>query len=196
MSVKSSKPRLFLCCLLGVSAMLLPWSELHAEEDSVLQLLKGYEWQIDENLAAALPLSAVAELLTIAGTEGQQAFIRSRALEVLAWLASDRLPGNQVALDQIWNFLQGELALSSGVDRRRLMETLALGFNRTRPDQLVEILAPCLVSEDTHLRLIAARWLTRVGNPAALRLVADYRNRVAASGNSWERDALGILPGS
>ncbi len=196
MILQSSKCCLLISCLLGLPVLCSASAALVAPKDSVLQLLKGYEWQIDAALIDALPPSPIDELLVIAGVEGEPSYIRHRALELLGRIVGNQAYSNRIAADRVWDFLRQELALSSGVDRRRLVEVMCSGFVQTKPVQLVEALGSLLESEDIHLKLITARCLTRIGSPAAMNLVSAYRSRAGTTGDSWEREALGLSTGT
>jgi hypothetical protein len=151
-----------------------------ADDSAVVNLLRGYEWQLDMEALSALPVDSWKILLNIAASDVQPVYLKSRALEALA----------QFPNDQVWTFLESEVATADTVERRRLVESLCATFSSLRPAQVEAVISEFLVANDAHLRIVVAKCLQNIGSESALAKINQYKSRFDKSSDSWEQRAL------
>jgi hypothetical protein len=165
-------------CPTGVSA------QDSANNGGLLPLLKGYEWELNQELLDSIAASArpdqIQELIEIAQDGNLPVHIKLRAMAVLT-----RFPE-----DTVWNFFLQEFQQAEGITRRRIAEAICSGFIESRPDAVVDALGPQLTSNDVHLRILVAKCLQQAESESARKLVSSYKTRVADSALQWEKEAL------
>jgi hypothetical protein len=152
-------------------------------ESQVLNLLRGYEWQLDleaSNVSRALPADIEKVLLDIARGDGHPEYVKSRALETLGYFPND----------DVWAFLESELAIAESIKRRRIVETICRAFSEGRPRQVEAAISDYLRQPDAHLRVTVARCLQAIGSDSALEKIKNYQMATAETAELWERDAL------
>jgi len=165
-------------CSIGVSA------QDSDENRDLLQMLKGYEWELNQDMIDRFTESAapaqIQNLIEIALDENLPVYIRPRAIAVLT-----RFPD-----DAVWDFFLQELQQAEGINRRRMADAICSGFIEPRPDPVIDALGPYLSSDDAHLRILVAECLQQTDSESAGKLIADYKTRVADFAEQWEKDAL------
>jgi HEAT repeat protein len=152
-------------------------------ENQVLNLLRGYEWQLDleaSNVSRALPADTDRILLDIARGDGHPEYVKSRALEALGYFPND----------DVWAFLESELAIAEPIKRRRVVETICRVFSEGRPRQVEAVISDYLQQPDAHLRVTVARCLQAIGSESAMQKIKSYQMATAETAELWERDAL------
>jgi hypothetical protein len=151
-----------------------------ARESEVLILLRGYEWQLDIGALKALPADTDEILLGIARGDAHPSYIKSRALEALAHFPNDN----------VWAFLESELAVAEPIERRRIVDTICQTFSADRPDQVEDVIGEYLNQTDAHLRVVVARCLQDIGSASAMEKIQGYQKATVKTAERWERDAL------
>lgn len=156
---------------------------LAAERESVMNLLKGYEWRLDADAFESLGADAYRDLLAIAADASELNMVRGRALAALT------LYPNQ----EVWSYLTGEAANGDDpVRRRRAVDAMCEAFAPARAAELETILPPLLENDDAHLRIAAAKCLIRVGGDSSKPALRRYHDTIE---NSWEARAAGFTGG-
>ncbi len=173
--------KIFLISLTAGIAVNLPASESEVTaEHQVLNLLRGYEWQLDIEKLKGLPPGSEKILMTIFGAEKYPQYIRSRALGALAYFPTKG----------VWEFLQSELAGAAPIARRRIVDTLCQAFTAVRPIELESVIGEYLFQQDAHLRVTVARCLQGIGSDSSREKIHHYRSGMADSIKPWELDAI------
>ncbi|MCB1644350.1 MAG: hypothetical protein KDI36_02810 [Pseudomonadales bacterium] len=164
--------RLMILCLMTVASFAQA-----SVRDEALNLLQGYEWELNEAQVQALGAAGKSALLDIAGDPSLAGFIRERAAASLSAFADDEV--RKFYLDRL------ETTVSPTI-RRRTVEALCETWDAT---SLESTLIPMLKSDDTRLKVIVANCLQSVDSDAARAALAEYRISIR---DSWELNAAGF----
>ena len=169
--------RLYLAFLLmGMSATV----SAATETEQVLASLQGYEWQLDRERLAGLPVDSWRTLLDIAQDADQLDYVRARAAASLTAFPNE----------DVWQFfIQSTQASTAVVSRRRGVDGLCAAFHESRAAALEAALVPLLREADPHLRVQTAACLQRLDTETSREVLAVYR---AAIAQDWEARAVSI----
>lgn len=153
---------------------------LAVDRADVMNLLKGYEWQVNVGAFHKLGAEAYVPLLKIAGDQDEVNLYRGRALAALTLYPND----------SVWDFFAGRVASSDNqVQRRRTVEAICKTFRASRGADVAEILIPLLKTSDPQLRTKAARCLQGMQGEAVRRALTDYHKTIK---QPWESRAAGF----
>ena len=146
----------------------------------VHDLLKGYEWEVDEIRARLLTADEVDALIEIADDPAEIGFVRSRATALLAYVPSN----------QVWQFFTLRISKDENeIERRRNVDSFCQAFSGTRSGELIERIGHMLDDEDAHLRIGVARCLKKIDSEQSAKLLDAYHRKSLAT---WERRAVAL----
>ena len=151
-----------------------------ASDDAVLDLLKGYEWRLQEDKLQGIGPDAYKSLLNIADDADQLNFIRARAALALTMFPND----------EVWDFYEREITLGQNrIRRRQLVQNFCTSFLQLRPYKVELALMPLLKESDARLRSNSARCLQKLDSEQVRNALASYRRTIS---ESWELRAAGF----
>ena len=155
-------------------------NEITVNKRVVLNLLKGYEWQLRTEQFNRLGPGADKFLLEIAADKSEANFIRARAARALMLF-----PGEEISM-----FYRKEITTEgSSALRRQLVQNYCDAYWRSEPNELSDLIVPLLSEEDVLLRTRAAKCLSRIDSVNSRKALREYRNLIA---DSWEMKAAGF----
>ena len=154
------------------------------ERGDVLDLLQGYEWQLEPARFASLPADVHLTVLSIIEDESVPRFVRGRAMVALTLYPNA----------DVWDFYRSKIQDSDNVVfRRRFVQGSCESFITSNPQALAELLVPLLESSDPHLRAHSANCLGRINDDhKELNLSVPLANYGSAIVEDWERRIAGL----
>jgi len=154
-------------------------------QQRVMQLLRGFEWQLDEQAFLLLPDNCWEELLQISNDRNVKKLIRARAAAALTLYPNDK----------VWYELVSRISYDrSRVMRRRSTEQVCKAFSDSRARAVEEKMISLLADKDPQVRVLAARCLQPGKSEAASSALTMFRSELDRAEDSrfWEFEAAGF----
>lgn len=166
--------------LLALSILMLALPAAAVQRDTVVGLLRGYEWHPDKAALDRLGPDVYRALIDIAGDNTATNLVRGRAMAALTLYPND----------EVWAWFAGAVSdTADGARRRRLVDAMCDAFAAGKGDAVESLVAPLLAAGDVHLRISAAKCLRKVGGSRAEAALAAYRQGIR---QPWEARAAGF----